>query len=166
MAFGKIDIGKDKKGQIKEGQSTECSVKFIQAFFDCPYRELASLLVYMYRHGTIHQYQPKYILLNGGKNIGFMTDHPSIMEYNGEVYHHLRYKNNFLPFSLEAAYKDLLKALDKFERDITEGWRGSDKDKLALCENFSNIYQVIKNGIGYGYLKKEVQESIDKLLRM
>ena len=104
LAFGKTG----KKGQIAEGQSTECSVKFIQDFFDYPYKELASLLVYMYRHGIIHQYQPKFILLNGGKNIGFMTDHPSIIEYNGEVYHHLRYKNNFLPFSLEAASRVLM----------------------------------------------------------
>lgn len=160
LAFGRID----KNGQIAEGQSTVCSVKFIQAFFNHPYEELASLLVYMYRHGTIHQYQPKFILLNGGKNIGFMTDHPSIMEYNGEVYHHLHYKNNFLPFSLEAAYEDILKALDEFEQDIIKGWSG-DKDKLVLCENFSNIYQVIKNGIGYGYLKKEVQDSIDNMLK-
>ena len=86
---------------IKEGQSTKCSTDFIQNFFEEPYKKLAPLLIFMFRHGTIHQYQPKFILLANGKTIGFMVDHPEIMGCKGETYYHLQYKITFFPFLLK-----------------------------------------------------------------
>lgn len=86
-----------------------------------------------------------------------MVDHPRIMENKGETYHHLQYKNNFLPFSLEVAYEDLSKALDKFEKAI--------EADLSLHQNFSAIHQAIINGIGFGFLEECVIKSIDEMIK-
>lgn len=118
--------------------------EFFNAYFPSKYLRPSAWLIYLYRHGLVHQYEPKTIKLSDGKIIGWhcsldnsdVTNHLEIIpHYENQQIYHLRingpeflkdFKNAICIFS-----NDLLNNSNRFQ-NFEEGYK---KYKIPIAIN-------------------------------
>lgn len=142
------DINKKKGKRIA---SSEKALKFIQEIFgeiDPNYKDNGKYLIEMYRHGLVHLFQPKQLLLNDGKILQWLSykggRNGDIEVRSGWVVknatHLLMVSDSgsfFLPVSIRILYNDLLTAIDIYLEKLKKSKELQDKWVSAaneICE--------------------------------
>lgn len=125
----------DRRDQRGYRQTTRNAIQFIEDILgeiDPAYRTHASMLYKMYRHGTIHQFQPKdiWITKNGELYTWFVIKGPK----SGAI--HLQpIEGNRFPIDLERLVEDLRKAVDLYCERLD--------NNHTLVERFNQVRGVV-----------------------
>jgi hypothetical protein len=126
----------DYLGSIVYGKNnTRNAVEYMNSYFEpkdkSDYKKVSSVLVEMWRHGTVHEYDPK-VLTNGNVQLGWLTN-ISNEEHNTRG--HLKTfkskdddKKLSLKININRLTDDLLSSIDKL---ITELTRNNEKKRIA-----------------------------------
>ncbi len=118
----------DYLGFVAFGEnSTNGAVRFIQKYFPKGYKPFAELLYSMWRHGTVHQYEPKSFFAN-------IDDRPMLVTVrwlSSNSNHKSQRRRNLKFYSVKGSNRDvrlvinicqlvddLISALDSFIRDV------------------------------------------------
>jgi len=151
IVFSKIDfLGNLLAGKkLKSPETSKYAVLFMRKYLgqvNPNYKECSGILYHMYRHGLAHENMPKTLRLNMNKQISWRI-------VKGTPRMHMVIKDGKIPVSLEQFYRDVLKAIDFFYKDLRQSNSKQKKFNHALSElkepeSWSSIYRK-----GHHYLK-------------
>lgn len=118
---------------------SKSAVKFIRDCFgeiNSDYKKYGGLLYFAYRHGTVHEYEPKTIEMSNGQIIKWIIgkERTFFWEVDGNYYTHLKPKNSRFPISIKCLYDDLLKSIEVFIHKIESNSDLVTNFNLALTE--------------------------------
>ena len=111
----------DDQSKREDGASSRKAVEFLNDYFPERYRPFATLIVHMWRHGTVHNFQPlTYVALLDGTRVTLTwTSNNGVESHNRAV--HLRLLDVAgqpgvvsLSMNVLELAQDLVRALDKF----------------------------------------------------
>lgn len=89
------------------------------------YSDLAVFITFIFRHGLLHQHQPKVFSFKG-KEVGWMF---SINNPNNPIevaqMNHLRFQGDFLMIETNVFYKDLLESIRLMIPEFTSAYRST-----------------------------------------
>ena len=173
LIFTNIDL----LGYFYRGCSkAHCAVEFIREYLgrvDSRYKEVGGLLYLCLRHGMVHLVTPKRIELEDGKILDFSfrrsgerEKHLKIVKYPDlkaagtapDIYR--------LELDIPLLYRDLISAIDEYEKDIRniqelsdvfrkafETRRSPDKESILLTERSSYI-----KDSGFTFVKEQISK--------
>lgn len=130
----------DYLGLLFKGKSSSSNaVEFVREYLgqvNSRYRDIGGLLYYAYRHGTIHEYEPKLIELNDGTKLAWCL----IKGDAKQIHLTPRRDQGILTIRvhLTALYDDLNDAIDLFIQDL--------RVDPNLRQNFVNARAKIERG--------------------
>ncbi len=154
-------------GEIgKDASSAKNATRFMREYLgriDERYRKVGGLLYNNLRHGWVHQFGSKHLLLNNGIHVYF-----GFNDFENFRNSHLRYRTSdelegkILVISIPVFYKDLLLAIDLYAEDAKNNDNLADKYKKA----YSSIMEFEKENelLTRSYIEKRDFEYIYSIL--
>jgi len=137
----------DYLGFLYCGKSgSKSAVQFIREVMgkiDLKYSKYGGILYLVFRHGTIHEFMPKWFIFENRRIGHVISKSKRNFKWKGENYSHLKIKNNRIPIALQKLYMDLLSSIERFQIIVQQ----DDK----IFKNFQTAYRTIMNQ----QLKKE-----------
>lgn len=129
----------DHLGYLAYGNrgSTVRAVKFMKDYFPSKYKNVADTVYAMWRHGTVHQYEPKLFMVSNSPDIVIKwvsTNHNRTKE---RQQHLLPFRMNgkddtvYLVVNICQLADDLLQALNDFENDLVK-----NTVRIGLCSQY------------------------------
>lgn len=144
----------DYFGYLYKGESsTKSAVSFLRDYLgrvDKRYDAVGGLLYYIYRHGTIHEYEPKNVRLREGTRVAWFVFKDRIKELHLSGY----WKEGilWLRIHLNSLYDDLNSAIDLYIQDL--------KSNAALRENFKKARREIEQPEGEEEVRRKARNYI------
>lgn len=148
--------------QNNEINHTRCSVDFIKNFFPKSYRNYAELLYSMWRHGTVHNYEPDSFYVYDPNNkpkkisVKWLANNDNTISHrkgNLKFYPMERRKGSiWLTLNICKLADDLLYALDKLIKKMDK-----EHEFKKKCEKRLNEFGKIKN---YDLLGRSIRDKV------
>lgn len=133
--LGSLVYGPDKP--------TVHAIQYIENYFEKEYKNKSALLFIMWRHGTVHEYDPKVLKLKFGKlKLGWLTnisskkhnkkDHLSVFNRYGVK------KTRYFKINANKLVDDLLESLSRLVKDL----EANKAKKRKAQKNFKEVSSI------------------------
>ncbi|MDO8497422.1 MAG: hypothetical protein Q7S61_02650 [bacterium] len=132
MLFPEIDgLGSYITGNPKStGSNIKTYISNILGESNHKYKEFAGFIVFIFRHGLLHQHQPKEFTHNN-KQIGWefrISDPNNPIEVNEK--YHLEFKSDVLTIDANIFYRDIVNSVEGFAEDVITKYRSTFETSL------------------------------------
>ncbi len=132
LMFSRIDF----LGYLYKGErSSKSAVTFIRDYFgkiDIRYAEVGGLLYHIYRHGTIHEYEPKKVKLADGTQMAWYVYKGGSKELHLSAY--VEGSVLWLRLRLDSLFEDLNSAIDLYIEGLKKDEKLRQRFKKARNE--------------------------------